>query len=116
MNEKEKLRYVAALAAFIEAFERSYEEGKRQLAAGTAVPVRGVGAVFYIEVPRDEVLADRWAGYTVKFEEAGLTAALAWRRTGEAALDSREAHPNGAHATSTGKLRWTVTLNTSGTE
>jgi hypothetical protein len=111
MNEQEKLHYVAARSAFIAAFEQNYAEGKRQLAEGKAEALRGVERVFYVEVPSDDVVQDRWREHVAKFEQAGRRAALAWRRTREARLDSASADPSGVHASATGTLRWTVTVN-----
>jgi hypothetical protein len=111
MQVFEKPRYERALAAFADGFARAYAAAKQELASGTVNALGDTDSVFYVDVPRDDVLDDEWSHYTALFEEAGRVAALAKRRTGEAKLDAADADPDGRHAAVEGKLRWTVILN-----
>ena len=71
----------------------------------------GVDSVFYIDVPRNDVLDGEHGPHEHRFQMAGRMAALAERRNGEAKLDTYLADPEGRHATETNDLRWTVILN-----
>jgi hypothetical protein len=86
MEDVEVPRYNAALKAFSDAFNKGYTEGKQLRAVGE--PLLDIESVFTVEVPSDDVLDNRWHSYCDTFKDAGRRAALARRRTAEAALST----------------------------
>ena len=84
--EEEKRRYAHAYRDFTLAFAEGYASGKAELAAGKVSKLAGPSELFYLEVPREDVVTDRWRNHIPRFRQCGRVAAIAEARRGEAKL------------------------------
>lgn len=100
--DDEKRLYAVAFRDFTLAFDEGYVNGKLDLAAGKVDKLQGLSERFCLDVPRCDVVADRWRGHVPRFRQCGRVAAIAESRRGEAKLKLTDTEPD--------LWRWTIDL------